>query len=365
MEEKSKNDLTKENKGNHLKHIMEIIQREKELFLEGAKKIEYIIYYSSYGYIKIDKEEIDSKQPLLNFVQYRNNINEKDKPLKGKIFHSNIKSTINIKIKTFFNKRLFHSINDIDIYTSIHSVIKKMIEKEKEHRKLDNEKNDKGDDKEVISEQNQYMLISCHKKIHELDQMKNIYENDIQDNEILIYLPAKPLSFSEFSKGYSIKLSQDGKIATKINHDEQQYVYGNRGYSFGKHYFEINLLTEPIERSIIVGISTKNNPRDEFDYHYKTFYGYVLSDLQKIKIINDKEEKRDYGSEPVAINDIIGVLFEFKKDGVELSFYKNKIWLGVAFSKLYRNDIYFPTVFLGYLGSKVQISNQIDFPELC
>ena len=73
-----------------------------------------------------------------------------------------------------------------------------------------------------------------------------------------------------------------------------------------------------------------------------------------IKIIKKKE---NFG-----INDIIGVFLEFKKEGLEVSFYKNKICYGVAYSKLDKNDYYFPAVSLGIAGSKVQISNQIDFP---
>ena len=84
--------------------------------------------------------------------------------------------------------------------------------------------------------------------------------------------------------------------------------------------------------------------------------------MQKITSKGGKEEKKEYSKEQIAINDIIGVLFEFKKEGLEISFYKNKICLGVAFNKIYNERVFFPAVSLGIAGSKVQISNQIDFP---
>ena len=243
------------------------------------------------------------------------------------------------------------------------------ILKEKQSNENDNKDNnedkndkDKGYEEERITEQSQYRIFSCHKEIHELNPIRNIFENEIQDKELLLYLPIKQLSFSEYIKGYSIIVSQEGKIASKINTDEPQYVLGNIGYSFGKHYFEVNLLTEPIAKSVIIGLATKKDPKNMFIYDINNFYGYILSDMQKISTRNGKEEKKEYSKEQIAINDIIGVLFEFKKEGLEISFYKNKICLGVAFNKIYNEKVFFPAVILGIAGSKIQISNQIDFP---
>ena len=56
------------------------------------------------------------------------------------------------------------------------------------------------------------------------------------------------------------------------------------------------------------------------------------------------------------------VMLDFKKDGLDVYFYKNKICLGLAYSKLNKDNFYYPAVSLGIVGSKVQISNQIEFP---
>lgn len=37
--------------------------------------------------------------------------------------------------------------------------------------------------------------------------------------------------------------------------------------------------------------------------------------------------------------------------------------LGIAFEKLQNNLIYYPTVELGFCGSKIQINNDVDFPD--
>ena len=151
-----------------------------------------------------------------------------------------------------------------------------------EDKKEKKENSDKEFEEEMITEHSQYRIFSCHKQIHELNPIRNIFENDILDNELLLYLPIKKLSFSEYAKGYSIIVSQEGKIASKINTDEPQYILGNIGYSFGKHYFEVNLLTEPIAKSVIIGLATKKNPNDMFVNDVNNFYGYILSDNQKL-----------------------------------------------------------------------------------
>ena len=406
-------DLPKENKDNK--------DNKEKKNEKKSKKKEYKIFYSPYGYIKIDKSELDKNEPVVKFSQYRNFPFNTQNCLFGKISNLNYQKEINVQIKTFYNERAIYSLEKNDIFSTLQLVVQKIFEKnknknegkeeekdkdkdkdkdqekekekekEKDKEKDKDKENDKDKDKvkdeekekdkeiekdknkdennledksdeEIITAQTQYRIFSCHKQIHELNPTRNLIENDVQDNEILLYLPVKQLSFSEYAKGFSIIVSQEGKIASKINTDEHQYVYGNIGYSFGKHYFEVNLLTEPIAKSVIVGLATKKNQKDIFSYEANSFYGYILSDMQKISIVNEKQEKKDYNKTPVAINDIIGVLFEFKKEGLEISFYKNKICLGVAFSKIYCDKLFFPVVKLGIAGSKVQISNQIEFP---
>ena len=359
---------SKHNKDNNKDNKNNIIEKKKN-------KKEYKIFYSAYGYIKIDKSEIDKKEAVVPFIQYRPAPFKAEECIKGKISTLNYFKEINIQIKTFYNERKIHTIEKIDIFSTLQLVVQRMFEqernekeknqKEKNEKINENEKNEKKEldyEEERITELSQYRIFSCHKKIHELNPTRNLIENEIQNNELLLYLPIKKLSFSEYMKGYSVILSQEGKIASKTNTDDPQYVLGNIPYSFGKHYFEVNLLTEPIAKSVIIGLATKRNPADMFINDVQNFYGYILSDMQKISYINGKQEKKEYSKEPIAINDIIGVLFEFKKEGLEISFFKNKICLGVAFNKIYNDKVFFPAISLGIAGSKIQISNQIDFP---
>ena len=373
LEEEKKN-LEKEEKEKEQKKDNKDNKDNKEKADKKKQKKEYKIFYSPYGYIKVDKSELDKNEPVVKFIQYRPAPFKVESCIFGKISTLNYVKEINFSIKTFYNERKIYILEKIDIFSTLQLAIKKMFEQEKKEKEENKEKDkDKGEnneekkteieyEEERITEQSQYRIFSCRKQIHELNITRNLIENDIHDNELLLYLPIKKLCFSEYAKGRSIIVSQEGKIASKVNTDEPQYVLGNIGYSFGKHYFEVHLLTEPIARSVIIGLATKKNPADMFINDVHNFYGYILSDMQKISLVNGKQEKKDYIKEPVAINDIIGVMFEFKKEGLEISFYKNKICLGIAYNKIYNDKIFFPAISLGIAGSKIQISNQIDFP---
>ena len=321
-------------------------------------KRDFILYYSSYGYIKINQSEINKNNKLLKFIQYRQIPFKPEDCLRGTIYLDNIKKEINIQIKTFFNERKIYKIEKININSPPHLAVQKLFEQ----KKTEAENTTKKDKIELITSQSQYRIFSCNKNIHQLNPIECIYENAIKDNELLLYLPIKELSFSEFLRGTSILISKEGKIASKVNTDNPQYILGNLFYCFGKHYFEVNLLTEPIDTSIIIGVATKKNPFNNYIFDVNNFYGIISSVTQKFYKINGKEEKKDFVKDSFTINDIVGVLLEFKKEGLEISFYKNKICLGVAYSKIKNDKIFYPAVILGIAGSKVQISNQIDFP---
>lgn len=323
--------------------------------VKQKNKREFLVHYSPYGYIKINKSDIQKGNKLLKFISYQQIPFKAEDCLKGTIYLENLKKEINIRIKTFFNDREIYKIEKVDIYSPLHLAIKKIFKQKKNEAKNEVIK-------EHITSQSQYRIFSCHKKIHQLNQIECIYENNIQNNELLLYLPVKELSFSEFIKDSSILINKEGKIASKVKTNELKYALGNIFYSFGKHYFEVNLLTEPIDDSVIVGVATKKNPLDKYIYDVHNFYGIILSDSQKIYRINGKQEKKGYIKESFTINDIVGVLLEFKREGLEISFYKNKLFLGVAYSKIKNDKIFYPAVCLGIAGSKIQISNQIDFP---
>ena len=293
------------------------------------KRKEFIVYYSSYGYIKIMKSEVEKNNKLLKFIQYRQIPYRPEDCLKGTIYFEKLTKNINIKIKTFFDERSIFIIEKIDIYSPLNLAVQKLFEQINKTKKKEI--------KEKITSKSQYRIYSCNKRIHQLNQMECIYENNIKDNELLLYLPINDLSFSEFIKGNSIIINKECKIATKINTDDHQYILGNIFYSLGKHYFEINLLTEPIT-------------------------GLNLSDSQKMISINGKKERKTYIKETFTINDSVGTLLEFKKEGLEITFYKNNKCLGVAYNKIKNDKIFYPAISLGLIGTKVQISNQIDFP---
>ncbi len=102
----------------------------------------------------------------------------------------------------------------------------------------------------------------------------------------------------------------------------------------------------------------------------KTFGGIFL--LSKCEIIlnsckktfneNGAAKNVDYG-DICKMGDKIGVLLEFKSQGLDVSFFINKLDLGVAFTGL-PLDTYYPCVLLYYEGAKVKVTNRVPLPDI-
>ena len=309
----------------------------------------YIIFYSSYGYIQILEKDInDNSLTIYKFIQYGKNSN--NNCLQGSIFKNNIKDNINVRLKSFSGSRKIICLEKVNIYSRINILIENIPNENSNLKKK--------------TKNTQHRLYSCLKGLRELNINETFIENNLQDNELILFFPEMPLSFSQTMKGKSIELSQAYKTAFKINTDDPQYVLGNIGYSSGRHYFEIDLLTDPMIRSIVVGFSNKNDEKNLYSVDIQKFYGFILSDMKKtiVNLSNNGENIEDYG-EVCNINDKIGVLFDCKNDGISISFYLNKKNLGIAYDKLPKNVMYFPTVEMGLCGSKIQINNNVDFPD--
>ena len=330
-------------------------EKSKDTIKGNNEETKYIIVYSSYGYLKISEKELNNDLlTIYKFIQYKTSINNEDNLLRGFIYKGHIKSDINLKIKYFQNKRSLIPFNKININDKINILIENLFKNE-EPKNIPKK----------YTKNSQYRLYSCISGLRELNTGLTFSENNIRDNETLLFFKEPILCFSTTMKGKSIEISQQGKTAFKIDTDDPHYVLGTIGYNGGRHYYEIKLMTEPMLRSIVVGLCTKNDFKNSYSYEMTKFYGYILSDMKKTEITftgKEQENMGDYG-EVCSINDVIGILYDCRENGVNISFYRNKKNLGIAFNGLPNDLGYFPVVEMGYCGSKIQIFNEIDFPE--
>ncbi len=63
------------------------------------------------------------------------------------------------------------------------------------------------------------------------------------------------------------------------------------------------------------------------------------------------------------MGDKVGVLLEFNHTGLDVSFFINKMDLGIAFKGLPHNT-YHPCVALYYDGAKVKVTNRVPLPDV-
>jgi hypothetical protein len=210
---------------------------------------------------------------------------------------------------------------------------------------------------------NQYRMFSSLGFVKELNILKTFREEEIKTETTILILDPVRLNFSEINRGSMIYLQNKNLIASKQGGDEHQIVLTEQGYSISKHYCEFVLLTEPYERSVIIGLSLKRSDFNINSNDMKGFYGFILSECKKVSQgSNNKVELVEYG-DLTKMGDRVGILMEFLPTGLDVSFFINKINMGVAFKSLPLNT-YYPSVILGYDGTRVRITNNVEFPDV-
>ena len=76
---------------------------------------------------------------------------------------------------------------------------------------------------------------------------------------------------------------------------------------------------------------------------------------------NGAVEHVEYG-DISKMGDKIGILMEFNDKGLDVSFFINKMDMGIAFRSLPSNT-YYPCVLLYYDGAKVKVMNRVPLPD--
>jgi hypothetical protein len=194
--------------------------------------------------------------------------------------------------------------------------------------------------------------------LRELNIYKTYKEENIKDNEILLILKPETIKFSPNLKTSHIYLENERKTAKKMDIDDFEFCLTEPGFKYGKKYIEFILETEPFEKNIMIGISLfRNNFRFNDS---KDFFGFLLSENQKIYNVNGKMKTENFGFN-TKIGDKIGMLIELSFNQRQVTYYINKILVGVAFTNLPHEKL-FPCVCLGFPGTEIKVDSKVEFP---
>jgi len=325
-----------------------------------STKNEKVIYYSDYGYVEVLKEDFDNKNqymipfrtkiynPMISSVSY------------GVCSRDNLRRMIRIKVKTFYGKRETY-IFPIGVNDLLNDLVSKVIIEENEN--IQNEDNEESNCNKWKYNQQFRLYTYFNGKLKEIDPSKSVIDENIVNNQLIILLPQRKIYFNEALLGQNIFLENNNSTAFKQGSDDTQLVFTDHCFKFGKHYIEFLFETEPAERSIFLGISINRNDFSLNLSNPKGFWGFIPSEVVKIGY-DDKNhlERVEYGSE-CKIYDSVGILLEFNQKSVDVSFYINKINMGVAFKNLSLQN-YYPCVGLGFDSSRVRILNEVEFPDI-
>ena len=218
------------------------------------------IYYSSYGYVKIDTD-LYEKNDILPFQSVSG-------ALSGHIKKTNLLSSINVKLKTLYGKRKLYTFS-LKPDDKIGLLIKLLKKEEDNDSSL----------KEKMNVNQTYRLISSKGCLRELNQFSCLHEEKISQDQIIIIAPNHPNKFAEKNHGNGITI-ESGNIAHKTMGDEIQLALSDKGYNRDTSYTEFILETEPYDKSNIIGVSLS---REDYNMNDVTnFWGYVLFDANKI-----------------------------------------------------------------------------------
>lgn len=300
-----------------------------------------VICYSKYGYLKVSSSDFQTKD-IMPFTSVNGS-------LKGSINKSSLLTNISLLVKSISGKRRTFTFT-----VSPNEVLKKLI-----LLYLDEDtKADKEEKKSIKSCQPRtYRIITTNGIIKELHLNKKIYEENLQNNQLLLLTPILPIKFSNELRGNQIVLENNYTTINKIYGDDAQLAFVDKSYNNKTLYTEFILDTEPDDRNIIIGVCPKTD-----DFYFEdclNFWGYILSDAKKII----GSETYNYGK-VCKCGDTVGVLLQFKKidQGPVVSFFVNGENQGVAFDAMPPN-VYYPAVSVYYEGTMIRVIENSLIPE--
>lgn len=219
--------------------------------------------------------------------------------MSGRILKSKLKTEIKINLKTLYGDRNVYTYF-VKIDDKISSLVRYLVEdemkfgnvnesssenrdnRETNENKENKETNENKESREIKerkkwNKNNQYRLIGVNGVLRELNQYKSFIQENVREGQTLILAPPLDLSFSSLQHGPGILIQNNNTVAHKQNGDEHQYAIANRGFNSGCVYCEFTLDTEPVERNIMIGVTTERT-----DYYFncdaRGFWGYVPSE---------------------------------------------------------------------------------------
>lgn len=282
-----------------------------------------------------------------NQIQDESSIIETVKLRSGGVAYlprGSLQTKIALKLKTFFGARKTHVI-EMEITETVDKLKQKLIQADAE--------------KELVGCK-QIRLIYPIGKIRDLPPSQTIEYLDIPNNATIIALGMKTFCWDTSMKGNDIELQNGNTTANKKQIQDHELVLGSIGFLTGRHYWEITIDAMVESEDVHVGIAQKEVNLYSKPVEGMPFWGYVCGAARKVGQKAEDESATAYG-EVCAAGDNIGVLLEFTETEGQVSFYRNKKCLGVAYSGL-PLATYYPAACLYYSSVRVTLVSNVPVP---
>lgn len=208
------------------------------------------------------------------------------------------------------------------------------------------------DIREKVSQQVTECFRMVQPSIHHILEIKDSTKvDDIDASRKILIIVLESIRWNAQMASSILIVGNENRTAMQMK-DGKCGVVALNGFQHGKCYWEIKI--ESISNGMYVGVSLQdgnvelghNNGRF---WGIECFSGYIVHN-------NNRQEY----TKPFHLHDTIGVLLDGERGS--LSFYRNKIHLGKAFTNL-PNQMFYPMAQMNRMGSRISILPNRIIPE--
>lgn len=160
--------------------------------------------------------------------------------------------------------------------------------------------------------------------IQHLNLDQTFEQLEIPHNAQLLLLGQKSFTWDLNYKGSNIQLLNNCLTANKKFEMDYETVLASVGFNNGRHYWEIKLDVFVEMEDIFVGVARRGVDLYTRAWDTGSFWGWICAGGRKFCPASPSPMVQEYGGFS-KINDVVGVLLEFR-DGVgSISFYNNGV----------------------------------------
>lgn len=170
-------------------------------------------------------------------------------------------------------------------------------------------------------------------RMRSLSLTESFVDQRVPNNACLILIGKKDFCWDYNRKGRNITLYNNKLTVNKKQENDHETILANVGFDSGRHYWEVIVDTFVDIEDISIGVAKNNIDLYTRASETGNFWGWICTSDRKFESSSCGNHFSKFG-DMCKHGDSVGVLLEFANGIGTLSFYKNKVFVGVAFNNI-------------------------------